>query len=588
MMEDLLKEHIEKTLNELGIVQVDFTVEHPADLSHGDYASNVAMEVLANERKPAKQKLSELFSEEELKDVSRIVKLPSKNPHELAEQIVKKLEGQIESIEKIKIADPGFINFFLKRDFFKEKIAEANKRGNNWGKNDSWKGKKVMVEYTDPNPFKEFHIGHLFTNSVGEAIARLFMMAGADTKRANYQGDVGMHVANAVWGLKQMQADVKNLDAKTLGKAYALGTTAYKESESAKKEITDINRKIYEKSDEEINALYDAGRKTSLEYFESIYKLLGTKFDYYFFESETAPFGKELVEQNPDVFTESDGAYVFEGEKYGLHTRVFLNSEGLPTYEAKELALAKMKEKAFPYDLSVISTSNEINEYFKVLKKAMSFIYPELEAKTEHIGHGTVRLAGSKMSSRTGNIISALDFIDEIAEAVSEKMKKNELVGEIHNALAQSIAIGAIKYTTLRSNISLDSIFDKEQALSFEGDSGPYLQYTHARIVSVLEKARELHIAPDISAAPPTPYVVEKILYRFPEIILAALNERKPHQIIVYLTELASEFNTFYAKEKIADKDDEYAPYKVAVADAVRQTLKNGLWTLGIEAPERM
>lgn len=561
MMEEVLRKCIERVLNELGIEQVDFVIEHPADLSHGDYATNVAMVTAKKE---------------------------GKNPHELAETVLKKLNGQIENVEKIEIADPGFINFFLKRDFFKEKITEANKQRNDWGKNDSWKGKKVMVEYTDPNPFKEFHVGHLFTNAVGEAIARLFMMAGADTKRVNYQGDVGMHVANAVWGLKQMQANVENLDAKTLGKAYALGVAAYKKDESAKKEITDINKKIYEKSDKEINTLYDAGRKTSLEYFESVYELLGTKFDFYFFESEAASRGKELVKQNPDVFIESNGAYVFEGEKYGLHTRVFLNSEGLPTYEAKELALAKMKKEAFPYDLSVISTSNEINEYFKVLKKAMSFVYPDLAERTEHIGHGTVRLSDGKMSSRTGNIIPALDFIAEIAEAVSEKMKGNNSKGKPNTTLSEDIAIGAIKYAILRSNISQDSVFDKERALSFEGDSGPYLQYTHARIVSVLEKARELHIASDISLVPENPYAVERILYRFPEVVRSALADREPHKLVVYLTELASEFNTFYAKEKIADKSDEYAPYKVAVASAVRQTLKNGLWTLGIEAPESM
>ncbi|MEZ4195011.1 MAG: arginine--tRNA ligase [Candidatus Paceibacterota bacterium] len=171
-----------------------------------------------------------------------------------------------------------------------------------------------------------------------------------------------------------------------------------------------------------MNALYDAGRKVSLEYFATVYKVLGTEFSDYFFESETGPLGKKLVLENPEIFPLSDGANVFKGEEYGLHTRVFLNKEGLPTYEAKELALAKLKEDRLgTYDLSVISTASEVNEYFKVLLKALSFIYPELSAKTEHIGHGMVRLTTGKMSSRTGDVIPALDFIDEVAESATKK-----------------------------------------------------------------------------------------------------------------------------------------------------------------------
>ena len=240
------------------------------------------------------------------------------------------------------------------------------------------------------------------------------------------------------------------------------------------------------------------------------------------------------------------------------------------------------------YDHSVISTSNEITEYFKVLKKAMSFVYPELAEKTEHIGHGTVRLSTGKMSSRTGDVISAVDFIGEVSAAVQAKVKEGAHSKEIDTALAQDIAIGAIKYATLRSNILQDSTFDKEQALSFEGSSGPYLQYTHARICSAVEKATVLGIVPSTAQAPETPYIIERLLYRFPEVVLQALEDRKPHQVTTFITELAGAFNGFYSEEKIADVSDMYAPYKVALAQAVAQTLKNGLWLLGITAPQSM
>jgi arginyl-tRNA synthetase len=554
-MKTTIERAIAGVLQELEVSSVPFTVEHPADIAHGDYASNVALVA-------AKQL--------------------GKNPRALAEEIVAKL-GDFE----VSIAGPGFINFKAPRDFFAQKVSESVTRGDMWGAHDTLAGKTYFVEYTDPNPFKEFHIGHLFTNSVGESLSRLMQFSGADTKRLCYQGDVGMHVANAVWGMQQMGLTPESdFTARDLGKAYALGATAYKgEDELIKTAIKALNKKIYERSDEEINALYDKGREVSLAYFETIYAIVGTKFDEYFFESEAGPKGKELVLDHPDVFADGEaGAKVFLGEEYGLHTRVFLNAEGLPTYEAKELALAKMKEDRLgASDHSIISTANEINEYFKVLKKAMSFVYPDLERKTEHIGHGTVRLTTGKMSSRTGDVIAAIDFIEEIADTAQVRIKEaSPDLGE-DRELAQQIALGAIKYATLKGNILQDTVFDKEEALSFEGASGPYLQYTHARICSVLQKAAEKGVAPSADVLPEMPYTIEQLLYRFEEVTVEALADRAPHKVAQYMTELAGAFNTFYAQEKIADSADQYAPYKALVAQSVAQTLKNGLWLLGVE-----
>ncbi|MCB9815853.1 arginine--tRNA ligase [Candidatus Nomurabacteria bacterium] len=537
--------------------EVDFVVDYPTDKNaQADLFSNVAM-VLS--------------------------KRVGSAPRAVAEQLLAALPA-LPQVTAVEVAGSGFINFTLDRSYFTSVLAGALEAGENWGKNASWQGKKVLVEYTDPNPFKEFHVGHLFTNAVGESIARLFMMNGADTKRVNYQGDVGLHVAHAIWGLRKLGVtNVAELTPKILGKAYATGATAYKEDQVAADEIREINKLVYSRADAAVNEIYDAGRKVSLGYFETIYALVGTQFDEYFFESEAGPKGKELVLAHPEVFPESDGARIFDGEQYGLHTRVFLNKEGLPTYEAKELALAKLKkERLGEYDHSVISTANEVSQYFKVLLKAMSLLYPELAAKTEHIGHGTVRLSTGKMSSRTGDVIPAIDFVAEVAEKAAEKMAAPS------HQLANEVAIAAIKYATLKGNILQDSVFDKEKALSFEGDSGPYLQYTHARICSVLEKAAEAGVQVDASLPPPEAYAVEKLLERFPSVVEAALAERAPHQVTGYLTELAGAFNSFYAAEKIADAADQYAPYKAAVAKAVALTLQQGLWTLGISAPERM
>ena len=560
-MEPVIRTAVEDVLKELEIEGVDFVVEHPAELQHGDYACNAAM--------AAAKKLE-------------------KNPREVAEEIAEKLEGQIEYVDTIEIAGPGFINFYLARDFYIEEIARANGLGESWGKNEDWKDKTVIVEYTDPNPFKELHIGHLVPNALGESLARLFMAAGADTKRVTFQGDVGMHVAKAVWGLRKLGASAaEGFDAKKLGEGYAVGASCFEENEEDQKEIKALNKKIYSREDDETNKLYDYGKQVSLSYFEKAYDILGTEFDHNFMESVTGPVGLELVKAHiGDVFEESDGAIIFKGEDHGLHTRVFINNEGLPTYETKDVGLIKCKADFAPFDLAITVTGTEQQEYFKVTTKASELIQPDLAGKVELVPNGMLRLSEGKMSSRTGNVVPALTLIDEIKTEALKRMEESGVTNP--EEVATDVAVGALKFTILRIAAGKDIVFDLKKSVSFEGDSGPYLQYTHARINSVLEKARGVGVEPSIQNAPENPYEIEKILYRFPEVVREATEEREPHKVVTYLTDLASAFNSFYAQEKIADNTDQFAPYKAEITKAVGQTLKNGLWVLGIKAPHRM
>lgn len=537
-MKEQIKKIIEKATGE-----VDFLVEASKEKTYGDYSSNVAL-VLS--------------------------KKLGKSPNEVAKEIISNIKKHV-SIEKIEVASPGFINFYLSKDFFISQLKGINK---NFGKTNTLKGKKVIVEFTDPNPFKEFHIGHLMSNAIGESISRILEFQGVKIKRANYQGDVGMHVAKAIWGKMQNQ---------NWKDAYAYGSEKYECDENAKKEIIDLNKKIFERSDKNINALYDQGKKDSLAYFETAYKKLGTKFDYYFFESQVADFGKKIVEQNiGKVFEKGEnGAIIFKGEKVGLHTRVFINSEGLPTYEAKELGLAEIKHKKYAYDQSVIITGNEINEYFKVLMAAMGEIFPEFQKKTKHIGHGMLRLPEGKMSSRTGKVVTAESLIEKIKEMVRQKAVDKNL----DDATVEIIAIGALKYSILRQSIGSDIIFDFEKSISFEGDSGPYIQYSYVRAVSVLAKAKAEGIKPSLKKVPAEISQLEKMMTRFPETVEKAGKEYEPHVITLYLTELAREFNNYYAHNKIVEKGGEY---KVAVAQAFSIIMKNGLWLLGIQTPKKM
>jgi arginyl-tRNA synthetase len=390
-----------------------------------------------------------------------------------------------------------------------------------------------------------------------------------------------------VWGLQTTGGDPSDIAA--LGNAYRVGNDAYENDPTAKTEIETINRALYAGTDESLSALRDAGIVTSRRSLAAICELLGTHFDTEITESQASGPGTEIVKANIGrVFTESEGAVVYEGEKVGLHTRVFLNSQGLPTYEAKDVGHFTLKAAAHPdWTQSIIVTGNEQTEYFKVLYAALRELFPEIADKNlEHIPTGFLTLTTGKMSSRKGNVLTGESLLAEVAEAARERASESR--AEDIDRLTNQLAVAAIKYQILRYSVGSNIVFDKEKALSFEGDSGPYLQYTYARALSVFEKARGVGVLPQLTPAPEVPYVLERILYRFPEVIEEALRDRAPHTVVTYLTELAGEFNSFYAHEKIADKDDMHAPYKALLTTAVATTLKNGLWVLGIEAPERL
>jgi len=555
----MIKETIYREIKKiLGDDARDFVVEKSSDF--GDYATNAAMMNAKGRtggpREFAEFIISELWKSEEIKNV----------------------------VEKMGVAGPGFINFYLKDEVMREHIGEILEKGGGYGTNKNEAGEKVIIEYTDPNPFKEFHIGHLMTNTLGEALSRIIEANGAEVKRACYQGDVGMHVAKTVWAISKKQQEIR--DASDLGKAYSYGAQNYEEF---KDEIQTINKKIYDRSDEEINRIYDEGRKISLDYFEHIYKRLGTHFDYYFFESETGVLGQKIVEENLNkVFFKSDGAVVFPGEEHGLHTRVFLNSEGLPTYEAKELGLAKIKHDTYPYDTSVIVTANEVNDYFQVLLRAMSLVFPELEKKTKHISHGMLRLPTGKMSSRTGDVITATSFLDALSEMVMAKIADRDI--EDKGKVADEVALAGIKYSILKQSPGKDIIFDPEKALSFEGDSGAYLQYAYVRTQSILRKSLprsdlgkdfpRSDLGEPVSA-------LEKMLFEgLPNAVLMARRELSPNYIATYLIDLCREFNTYYEQNQILN--NEHTEHRLALVSAVGTVLKNGLTLLGIPIPEKM
>lgn len=571
----MIQDELQKLLKEAlkGITDANPLLEHPQEEGHGDYSSNIALV---------------------------IGKQAQKNPLSIAQEIASKIRKP-SFLEKVEVAEPGFLNFFLSKEYLVKETERIAKEKEAYGKGSAWRGKKVMVEFTDPNPFKEFHVGHLYSNAAGESLCRLFEFQGAQVKRANYFGDVGMHVAKSLWGMEQkmhrenvslpvLSAEPLRERIRFMGKAYAEGAGAFESSDDAKNEMAGLNEKIFAE-DPSIRGLYETGKKWSLEYFETVYKRLGTKFDFYYPESEVFEAGKEFVLQGlkKGIFEESQGAIIFPGEKYGLHSRVFINSKGLPTYEAKELGLAPIKYKDFKYDLSVIVTGNEINEYFKVLLEALKQINPELREKTRHVSHGMVRLAEGKMSSRTGQVIVAEDLLEELKSKVRDLMKEGDLEEKEREPASETIAVGAAKYTLLRVNLGKDITFDFNTSISLEGESGPYLQYVYARCQSILRKAKVSGQVSSKLALTSEETALMRLLRRFPETAGLAAERFSPSILCTYAFELAQAYNLFYNTHRVIQADtEEQKNFRLLLTQATAYIIKNSLSLLGIKTLERM
>lgn len=577
MEEQELKDKLKDILNGIGIeVDFDFTVEHPNDLSNGDFATNIA--IIAGKK-------------------------TEQDPIELANKIISSLNVSLPKgdIKKVEVAGPGFINIYFSDSYFEGIVQDVINQGASFGKNEILNKQQITVEFTDPNPFKKFHIGHMMSMIIGESMCKIAEENGAEIKRAVYQGDVGMHVAKSIWGMVQNRAifpkdeDTLKDKIKFIANAYTFGAREFDADNRAKQEITATNKMIYQGNNHELNIYFEKGRAWSLEDFEIIYKRIGTKFDLYFLESEVAETGKKMVNDglSRGIFELSDGAIIYKGEKHNLHTRVFINSEGLPTYETKELGLAKIKFEKHPYDRSIILTGNEQDTYFKVLMKALEELQPDLANKTTHLSHGMLRLPTGKMSSRTGDVIPADKMINEIKDLVISRMdeaKREYDSPEQKDSVAEQIAMGAIKYSILKQAPGKDVIFTPEASLSFDGDSGPYLQYTAVRARSILAKARTEGVPVSRVVQPENWEVtkLEKIVNRYPEVIVDSHKELAPHHLVTYLTEVASEFNKIYGENVIVDTNDDSSPYRVGITQAALIVLENGVKMLGMEIPEKM
>lgn len=558
-MKQELEQVVASVVRELYGVEVAVELTRP-DEQFGDFATNVALQ---------------------------LSKQLGKNPREIGEAIVENLAGRSGYIHETSIAGPGFVNIRLTDAALLQALTDTPEQ--------SMAGRTVLVEYSDPNPFKPLHAGHLYTTLVGDTIARLVEHAGAETVRINFGGDVGMHVAKSMWAIIRALggenpdglAAITELERpKWLGDRYVEGNNAYEDDEAAKAEITAINKRVYtlqEQNDHESGfaQIYWTCREWSYAYFATLYEQLQvTPFTRYIPESEVTPLGIETVREQlaNGVYEESDGAVVFRGDDQGLHTRVFINSEGLPTYEAKDVGLSMTKWRDYHFDESIIITANEQAQYMQVVIASIARFAPEAAERTKHLTHGVVKLQGGvKMSSRKGNIVTALDILE--AARVAGQASSNDP--------SEDTILAAVKYAFAHNRIGGDIVYDPIESIALEGNSGPYLQYAHARARSIIGKAPERNSDDGaIAELLPDERTLVRKLTEYAEAVDKATNELMPHHICTYLYELAQEFNRFYEKNRVIGDDRQ--TLRLQLVETYADTLKRGLTLLGIHAPDRM
>lgn len=576
-MKEIIAEMLKKALQEAknaemwpdfaetssGESDFEISVEYPKNEQFGDYTSNLAM-ILA--------------------------KKIGKSPMEIAEKISNQLlASNFQEFERIEVVAPGYLNFYLSPVFLQNVLKEISEKEGEFGSGRA-KEEKVMVEYSQPNTHKEFHIGHLRNVFIGSTLINVLRKSGYNVNAANYIGDTGTHIAKCLWGIEKFHGG-ENLDAienkaEFLGKVYSEAVKAIAEKPEFEEEFKNLQKK-FEAGDPEQIKLWQKTKQWSLDEFLEIYKIIDAHFDVYFWESEEEIAGKEILPELLKVknIKESEGAIVADLEEFNLGTLVLVRKDGSALYGLKDIPLAMRKFKEYDIDKSFVVVDIRQSLYFQQIFKILELMGFEKDMK--HIGYEFVSLKGDEtMSSRKGNVIPAKFLINEMIEKVKGKFPNTDV--------AKEIGIGALKFYMLKYSSQSKINFDIEESVSLEGATGPYVQYAHARICSILAKAQDTRYKiQDTNNLELLTHEKELSLIRelnkFPELVAEVANSYEVHKLPHYAIKLADKFHSFYAACRVIDENDEnLTRARLFLVNAVRIVLGETLNLIGVSAPEKM
>lgn len=566
-----IAEIIAKNLEGLTEDEIKSMIEIPQDQSMGDYAF----------------------------PCFRLAKTMRKAPNLIAAELAEKLQGEKLFSEVSPVN--AYVNMFVSREeMMKSTVSEVLEEKENFGRSDIGGNKKVIVEFSSPNIAKPFHIGHIRSTVIGNSLSKIYDALGYDVFKINHLGDYGTQFGKMIcayrrWGNRE---DVINSPIKTLLGYYTKFHVEVEEHPELEDEARAIFTKLEQGSKEEVE-LWQWFREESLKEFQRVYDMLGIEFDSYngesFYSDKMPRFEKELSDKG--LLQESKGAQVVDLEEYKLGTALIKKSDGSSLYITRDIAAAVYRKENYDFYKNIYVVATQQNLHFQQLFKIIELMGYDWANQCVHVPFGMVRLEEGTMSTRHGRVVFLEDVLNGAIEKTREIIEEKNPNIENLEEITSQVGIGAVVFNELSNNRIKDYTFKWDQILNFDGETGPYVQYTHARCASLLRKAGE-----DIVAKAQDPknvdfallsksdsaYELTKLIYAFPGVVEQAGEKYEPSIITRHIIDIAQCFNKFYHDEHIIVDDEVEKISKIALVIATKRVIATGIGLLGMKAPERM
>ncbi len=566
-----IAEIIAKNLEGLTEDEIKSMIEIPQDQSMGDYAF----------------------------PCFRLAKTMRKAPNLIAAELAEKLQGE-QLFSEVSPVN-AYVNMFVSREeMMKSTVSEVLEEKENFGRSDIGGNKKVIVEFSSPNIAKPFHIGHIRSTVIGNSLSKIYDALGYDVFKINHLGDYGTQFGKMIcayrrWGNRE---DVINSPIKTLLGYYTKFHVEVEEHPELEDEARAIFTKLEQGSKEEVE-LWQWFREESLKEFQRVYDMLGIEFDSYngesFYSDKMPRFEKELSDKG--LLQESKGAQVVDLEEYKLGTALIKKSDGSSLYITRDIAAAVYRKENYDFYKNIYVVATQQNLHFQQLFKILELMGYDWANQCVHVPFGMVRLEEGTMSTRHGRVVFLEDVLNGAIEKTREIIEEKNPNIENLEEITSQVGIGAVVFNELSNNRIKDYTFKWDQILNFDGETGPYVQYTHARCASLLRKAGEDIVAKAqdpknvdfaLLAKSDSAYELTKLIYAFPGVVEQAGEKYEPSIITRHIIDIAQCFNKFYHDEHIIVDDEVEKTLKIALVIATKRVIATGIGLLGMKAPERM
>lgn len=522
----------------------------------------------------------------------QLSKVLRKAPNMISEQLKNEIDKA--GFEKVESLGP-YLNFFLDKSvFIKETLEAVLKAGNTYGSSKAGEGKNVIVEYSSPNIAKPFHVGHLFSTAIGNALYKILSFEGYNCVGINHLGDWGTQFGKLISAYKKGWADEEKLQQDPIKELLRIYVKFHDEAEkepSLEDEARMYFKRLEDGSEEEV-ALWTKFKDLSMKEFSKVYDMLNVSFDSYAGESFYSDKMDAVVEEieNKGILTESNGAKVVMLEEYNMPPCIIKKADGATIYATRDLAAATYRKKTYDFykNIYVVGTPQAL--HFKQVFTTLKLMGHQWADSCEHVGFGLIKFADKKLSTRKGDVIFLEELLEEAVnktiEIINEKNPKLENKEEV----AKKIGIGAVVFTYLKNSRERDIVFDWKEMLSFEGETGPYVQYTYARSKSILRKAGEQSTEANYSKlVEKEEFELVKLLEGFQKAIFMSIDKLEPSVITRHIIEIAKAFNKFYNSHSILNSEDnELKAARLNMVQATCQVIKNGLKLIGVDVVEEM